>query len=363
MNHEPKRILQVVTYMGRGGIETMLMNYYRHMDRTKVQFDFLVHRDFKADFDEEIEALGGRIYRIPPMNPLKPSYWKALDDFFRAHPYEIVHCHLNYKSGVVLTAAKRAGIPIRVAHAHTASMSAGFSKFARIVMKPLIPRSATHFLACGKAAGNAIFGGKPYALIPNAIDAEALRFDAKTRQRMRGELELGEAFTVIHVGRFGDEKNHAFLLDTFAEVLKAEPAAKLVLAGDGPLRTEIEQKAAMLSEGSVRFLGVRKDVPDLLQAADVFAFPSIFEGLPVTMIEAQAAGLPCVMSDRVTDECIVTDLVKSLPIDDPKLWAEAILSMKDTPRTDRLSDIQKSGYDITAAAEKLERFYLNGEIL
>lgn len=363
MNHEPKRILQVVTYMGRGGIETMLMNYYRHMDRTKVQFDFLVHRDFKADFDEEIEALGGRIYRIPPMNPLKPSYWKALDDFLRAHPYEIVHCHLNYKSGVVLAAAKKAGVPVRIAHAHTAGMSAGFSKFARIVMKPLIPRTATHYFACGKAAGDAIFCGKPYDLIANALDASALRFNTHTREQMRRELELGDAFTVIHVGRFGDEKNHAFLLDAFAEVLKTEPSARLLLAGDGPLRTDMEQKAAALPEGSVRFLGVRNDIPDLLQAADIFAFPSIFEGLPVTMIEAQAAGLPCIKSTTVTDECIVTDLVTSLPIDDSKSWADAILAKKDTPRIDRLADIQHSGYDITAAADKLTRFYLNGEPL
>ena len=314
---------------------------------------FGLHKAFRVVHEEE----GARIV------PIRNIAHVALDDFFREHPYEIVHCHLNYKSGVVLAAAKKAGIPIRVAHAHTAGMSAGFSKLARIVMKPLIPLTATHCFACGKTAGDAIFSGMPYELIPNAIDAEALRFGAQTRQRMRGELELGEAFTVIHVGRFGGEKNHAFLLDTFAEVLKTEPGAKLVLAGDGPLRTEMEQKAAMLSEGSVRFLGVRKDVPDLLQAADVFAFPSIFEGLPVTMIEAQASGLPCVKSDTVTDECIVTDLVTSLPIDDPKPWAAAILAKRDMPRIDRLTEIQASGYDITAAAEKLTRFYLNGEIL
>lgn len=363
MNHEPKRILQVVTYMGRGGIETMLMNYYRHMDRSKVQFDFLVHRDFKADFDEEIESLGGRIYRVPPMNPLKKSYWKALDIFFRSHPYEIVHCHLNYKSGVVLAAAKKAGIPVRVAHAHTASMSAGFSKFARIVMKPLIPRTATHYFACGKAAGDAIFGGKPHDLIANAIDAKALTFCPEARERMRGELGLGDDFTIIHVGRFSEEKNHTFLLDAFAAVLKKDPAAKLLLAGDGELRPEMERKAAALPKGSVHFLGVRGDIPELLQAADVFAFPSHFEGLPVTMIEAQAAGLPCVMSAAVTDECIVTDLVSTLPIDDPNAWADAILSAKGTPRTDRLAQIQASGYDIIAAVDKLTRFYLNGETL
>lgn len=364
MNQEPKRILQVVTYMGRGGIETMLMNYYRHIDRSKVQFDFLVHRDFRADFDDEIEALGGRIYHVPPMNPLKVSYRRALDDFFRTHPYKIVHCHLNYKSGVVLAAAKKAGIPVRVAHAHTASMSDGFSKLARIVMKPLIPRTATHYLACGKAAGDAIFGGKSYGIIPNAIDAAALRFRREVRQRMRGELGLESTFTVIHVGRFGEEKNHCFLIDAFAEVLKQEPAAKLLLVGDGAMRPEIEAKAArILPEGSVRFLGVRKDVADLLQAADVFVFPSIFEGLPVTMIEAQAAGLPCVKSNTITDECVVTDLVTSLPITDPTLWAEEILKKRDIPRRDQLTAIRASGYDIVTAANKLERFYLNGEPL
>ena len=363
MNHEPKRILHVVTYMGRGGIETMLMNYYRRIDRTKLQFDFLVHRDFRADFDGEIEALGGRIYRVPPMNPLKPSYWRALDAFFREHPYEIVHCHLNYKSGVVLAAAKKAGVSVRIAHAHTAGMSAGFAKLARIMMKPLIPMTATHYVACGKSAGDAIFSGRPYRLIPNALDAEALRFDPQVRDRMRRELALGDACTLIHVGRFSDEKNHAFLLDAFAEVLKQEPDAVLLLAGDGPLRGQMERKAAALPGDPVRFLGVRTDIPRLLQAADVFVLPSVFEGLPVTVIEAQAASLPCVMSNTVTDECTITDLVQRLPIDDPKVWAEAILSVKGTPRTDRLADIQAAGYDICTAAEKLTRFYLDGESL
>ncbi|MBQ9082377.1 MAG: glycosyltransferase family 1 protein [Clostridia bacterium] len=363
MSHEPKRILHVVTYMGRGGIETMLMNYYRHIDRTKLQFDFLVHRDFRADFDDEIEAMGGRIYRMPPMNPLKRSYWKALDVFFRSHPYEIVHCHLNYKSGIVLAAARRTGVPIRIAHAHTASMSAGWSKLARILMKPMIPFTATHYMACSRNAGNAIFGKKSTMLLPNALDAATLRFDVQIRGQMRRALGLEQAYTLMHVGRFGSEKNHTFLLDAFAEVLKQEPDAKLLLAGDGELRAAMEERAAGLPEGAVRFLGVRSDVPELMQAADVFVFPSLFEGLPVTMIEAQAAGLPCIKSASVTDECIVTDLVESLPADNPKAWADAILDRKNTPRTDRVDEIRAHGYDITTAAEKLSRFYLNGEAL
>ena len=358
-----ERILQVVTYMGRGGIETMLMNYYRHMDRSKVQFDFLVHRDFRADYDNEIEELGGRIYRVPPMNPVSGSYRKALTDFFREHPYRVVHCHLNYMSGVVLAAAKKAGVSVRIAHAHTASMAPGWKQMVRRICKYLIPTTATHLYACSSEAGKAILGNREFGLLPNAIDAVTYAPDDNLRSEARTELDLDDAFTVMHVGRMIYAKNHDFLLDVFAQVLRSEPSAKLVLVGDGELRAEIETKAAQLSEGAVLLLGTRGDIARLLQAADVFAFPSHFEGLPVTIIEAQAAGLPCVKSNTVTDECVITDLVKSLPIDDPKAWAEAILAAKDTPRTDRLAQIQAAGYDITAAADKLQRFYLNGEPL
>lgn len=353
-----ERILQVVTYMGRGGIETMLMNHYRQIDRSKVQFDFLVHRDFRADFDDEIEALGGRIYRIPPMNPASASYRKALTDFFREHPYPVVHCHLNYMSGVVLMAAKKAGVPVRIAHAHTASMNPGWKQYVRQLCKHLIPFTATHLFACSTNAGKSVFGKQTFSLMPNAIDAEKFRFSDKMRQEKRKALGLDDRFTVMHVGRLTYPKNHEFLIAAFAKLLEKEPSACLVLVGDGELRESVEQNATQLPENSVRLLGSRSDIPELLQAADVFAFPSRFEGLPVTMIEAQAAGLPCVMSDTVTDECIVTDLVTRLPITDPEAWAEEILKKRDVVRTDRLADIQAAGYDIKTAAEKLTRFYL-----
>ena len=358
-----ERILQVVTYMGRGGIEAMLMNYYRHIDRSLIQFDFLVHRDFRADFDDEIEALGGHIYRIPPMNPASGSYRKALADFFREHPYRVVHCHLNYMSGVILAAAKKAKVPVRIAHAHTASMAPGWKQAVRRLYKNLIPSTATHLFACSTEAGRAVFGDRAFSILPNAINASAYTPDDTLRAKVRAELSLRDAFALMHVGRMVYAKNHEFLLDVFEQVLAKEPSAKLVLVGDGELRSEIEAKAKALPEGSVLFLGTRTDISELLQAADVFVFPSRFEGMPVTMIEAQAAGLPGIKSDTITDECVVTELVKSLPIDDPKVWAEAILSMKNVPRTDRLTEIQASGYDITAAAEKLTHFYLNGEFV
>ena len=361
---QPIRILQVVTYMGRGGIETMLMNYYRRMDRTKIQFDFLVHRDFRADYDDEIESLGGKIYRLPPLNPASITYRRELRKFFRTHPYKVVHCHLNYMSGLVLAEAKRVGVPHTIAHAHNTTAQKNWKYLIKRLSARNIPKYAGKLFACGQQAGNAIFGGNPFVVLPNAIDAEKYRYSESVRLRKRIELGLQGELTIIHVGRFDFQKNHSFLIDLFAQLVRQEPSAKLLLAGDGELRPAMEERAArLLPEGSVRFLGVRKDIPHLLQAADVFVFPSFFEGLPVTMVEAQAAGLPCIKSDTITDECIVTDLVTSLPITDPILWAEEILQKRGFLRTDRLADIQTAGYDITTAADKLTRFYLNGETL
>jgi glycosyltransferase involved in cell wall biosynthesis len=297
------------------------------------------------------------------MNPASGSYRKALADFFREHPYRVVHCHLNYMSGVVLAAAKKAGVPVRIAHAHTASMAPGWKQAVRRLYKFRIPSTATRLFACSTEAGRAIFGDRNFIVFANAMDASAFAPDDVRRAEVRAELGLRDAFTLMHVGRMVYAKNHEFLLDSFREILNTEPSAKLVLIGDGELRDEIEAQAKTLPEGSVLLLGARTDIPELLQAADVFVFPSRFEGMPVTMIEAQAAGLPGIKSATITDECVVTDLVKSLPIDDPKVWAEAILSMKNVPRTDRLTEIQASGYDITAAAEKLTHFYLNGEFV
>lgn len=358
-----ERILQVVTYMGRGGIETMLMNYYRRMDREKIQFDFLVHRDFRADFDDEIEALGGRIYRVPAMNPASGGYRKALADFFKDHPYRVVHCHLNYMSGVVLAAAKKAGVPVRIAHAHTANMAPGWKQAVRRLCKYLIPMTATHCFACSTEAGRAIFGRQDFSILANAIDAASFTPNEDIRAEVRKELGMGGELAVMHVGRMVYAKNHEFLLDAFRELLNTEPGARLVLIGDGELRPEIEAKAAELPTGSVLLLGTRTDIPRLLQAADVFAFPSLYEGFGIALVEAQAAGLPSFKSDTITDDCAVTELLKSLPIDNPAAWAEAILAVRGTLRTDRLAEIQASGYDITAAAEKLTRFYLNGETL
>jgi glycosyltransferase involved in cell wall biosynthesis len=243
-------------------------------------------------------------------------------------------------------------------------MSSGWQKIARLLMKPLIPFAATHMLACSSSAGKAIFSGTFFSVLPNAISAKDFRYNKDIREQVRTALKLDDSYGIIHIGRFTEEKNHSFLIDCFAQLQQSTPDAKLILIGDGPLCHDIKEKVcAQFSEDSVLFLGVRRDIPELLQAADCFLLPSVFEGLPVTLIEAQAAGLPCIKSSTITDECIVTDLVTSLPIDDPALWAREILKNRNTPRQNQHAAIVKSGYDITTASKKLQNFYLNGDPL
>ena len=360
-----ERILQVVTMMDMGGIESLIMNYYRCMDRSKVQFDFLMHRSVPSHFDEEILSMGGRIYRLPPIHPKTfVAYRRELKKFFDTHSYRVVHAHNNAYSMFVLREAQKHGVPVRIASSHCAYPK--LSLVHRITYdycRSKINRYCTKRFACSAKAGQWLYSGADFDILPNAIDAEKFRFSPALRKQYRSELGLENSFVVLHVGRLTYAKNHEFLFAAFENILKAEPSAKLLLVGDGELRLQIEEYAEKLPDGAVLILGSRTDTPALLQAGDVFAFPSVFEGLPVTMIEAQAAGLPCVMSANVTGECVVTDLVKVLPIDDPAAWAEAILSEKGPTRTDRLAEIQASGYDIAAAAQKLTDFYLKGESL
>lgn len=357
---KPIRILQVVSFMQRRGLETLLMNCMRRMDRTRVQFDFIVHRSFRADYDDEIEALGGRIYRLPRLNPFNPRYKKALRDFFRDHPeYRIVHCHLDCMSALPLAAAKAAGVPVRIAHAHAASQEKNLKyPLKRFFMKK-IPAVATHFFACGTDAGRWMFPGQDVRIIRNGTDITAFAFDPEVRDAMRRELGLGSALTVGHVGRFMPEKNHTFLLEAFAAVHRRRPDARLLLVGNGPLEEQARKKAAQLGiAADVRFLGIRTDVAKLMQAMDVFVLPSLFEGLSLTSVEAQAASLPCVFADTVTRECRMTEGVEFVPLGDPKAWADAILRAARDPGCD-CSGIVKAGYDITTTAAELQAFYLD----
>ena len=358
---KPIRILHVVTYMGRGGLETMLMNYYRQIDRNEVQFDFLVHRDFEADYDKEILKLGGRIYHLPRLNPWDYRYLKKLDEFFQQHKeYKIVHSHLDCMAGIPLKYAKKNEIPVRIAHAHSKSQDKDLKYPLKLWMKRMIPRYATKLFACGEEAGGWMFGGLKFNILNNAIDTKQYQYSEKIRTAYREELGLGDSLVIGHVGRFNPPKNHRFLIEIFDQLKQKDSNVKLLLVGDGDGRKKIEElvKEKKLQE-DVKFLGMRDDVHNILQAMDVFVFPSLYEGLPVTLIEAQSAGLQCIISDQVPLECKMTDLihVKSFQERESR-WADEILKHAEYKRVDTTMQIIRNGYDIRKNAEKLQKDYL-----
>ena len=207
------RVLHIVSFMQRGGLETLIMNCYRHIDREKMQFDFIVHRPFRADYDDEIEALGGKIYRLPRLNPFSPEYKKALVEFFTAHPeYRVVHCHLDCMSALPLAAAKQCGVPVRIAHAHSSNQDKDWKYPLKRLYMSKIPASATHFFACAQDAGEWMFPGQNITTINNGIETDRFSFSPEVRAEVREELGLGDALVLGHVGRFAPQKNHTFLL-------------------------------------------------------------------------------------------------------------------------------------------------------
>lgn len=357
------RVLHVVTYMGRGGLETMIMNYYRKIDRSQVQFDFLTHRDFKADYDEEITRLGGRIYHLPQLDPFSKKYHQLLTSFFQSHPeYRIIHVHQDCMSSVILKDAYQCGVPVRIAHSHSSSQDKNIKYLIKIFYKQFIPKYATELFACSDAAGQWMFGSLEYEVLNNAIDAEKYIFNPVVRKEMRHNLEINEDEIVLgHVGRFSFPKNHDFLVDIFSCVSR-KIKAKLLLVGDGDLRSSIERKVKALGiSDKVIFTGLRTDVNDLLQAMDVFVFPSHYEGLPVTLVEAQASGLPCVISNMVPKDCKITDLVEDISLSKKAdVWAERICSYSDriANRKNTYTEIKNSGFDIKENAEKLTKTYI-----
>ncbi len=360
----PIRVLQVVTYMQRAGLETMLMNYYRNIDRSQVQFDFLVHRDFEADYNNEIIDLGGKIYRLPVLNPFGIEYLRKVDQFFRDHPeYKIVHSHLDCLAGIPLKYAKKNGVPVRIAHAHNNNQTKNWKYPIKLFCRRNITKYANYLFACSREAGMWMFGTDKFEILNNAIDAEQYIYNENVRNKVRKELKIEQSTLVLgHVGRFLAQKNHKLLIDIFKKVVEMHPDSVLLLAGDGELQQEIRDKVQKEKlENKVIFTGVRKDIPRLLQAMDVFVLPSLFEGLPVVLIEAQAAGLPCLISERVPDECEKTaGLIQKLNLDSGvEKWAEEVLRTIGMKRRNRLKEICEAGFDIKNSADKLQQFYID----
>lgn len=376
---EPIRVLHVLTIMDIGGAETMVMNYYRNIDRNKVQFDFLVHRKNEGYFDKEIESLGGKIYRLNNIRLTNIfEYQKELNRFFKLHQnYKIVHSHLNALSIFVLKSAKKNNIPIRIAHSHTSllnvnmnpfsekrnSLSFIFKFFAQNILKLKLTSYANFYFSCSNKAGVWLYGEKNKNLIQiinNAINTEKYIYNHENAQLIRNELNIKNEIIIGHVGNFVPEKNHQFILDVFVEVKKINECSKLILVGGGD-KTILEKntKEKGLDE-DVIFLGTRDDVPNLLMAFNVFLFPSTNEGLPVTLIEAQASGLNIVASDEITKEIDITGLINFISLNkSPKYWAKKLLENVEYKRTDTKNKIIKGGYDIKNNALILQDFYCN----
>lgn len=356
------RVLQVVTDMRRGGLETMLMNYYRVIDKNKIQFDFLTHRDYLGDYGTEIQKLGGKIYHISRLNPFSPSYKKELNNFFIDHPeYQIIHVHQDCMSSVILKIAKKQGIKVRIAHSHANSQDKNIKYPIKLLYKKWIPKYATDLLACGKSAGDWMFKGVQYKILVNAIDAKQYRYNIKIREQIRKELGIAEDELIIgHVGRFSPAKNHIFLLRIFQRLLKRKNA-KLLLVGDGELKQKIETEIEKLElSGKVLLTGVRTNIGELMQVMDVFVLPSIYEGLGIVGVEAQAAGLPCVISENVPDEAVITKNVRKVALSDSEdYWVKVILEAEKVERKDTYNEICEAGYDIESNSVKLEKYYFD----
>lgn len=364
-DNEPLRVLHVVTIMNRAGLETMLMNYYRNIDRSKIQFDFIVHRDEKGVYDDEILSLGGNIYKFKPIgiSNLLTYPWTMLR-FLRRHPeYRTVHSHIDALSALPLMGAKMAGIKMRIAHSHNNNFSVDGKYILRKIIKKPIPYFATRLLACSRSAGDFMFGeDSEYGVFKNAIDLSSFVPNSVSRKLIRASMGIDDELVVGHVGRFSHQKNHTLLINIFKALLVVNPRAKLILVGDGIEKVAIENLVSKLGiSSSVFFLGERGDIPDVMQAIDVFVMPSLYEGLPVVSIEAQASGLPCVFSGVVTDELDVTGRCSFVSLEsDLEVWVSEIMHFASLPRDDTHDAIKACGYDISTAVLEAENMYLEG---
>ena len=358
------RILQYEIENTRGGIESFLFNVYSHIDRERYHFDFVTSADHPG-YGKELQNLGAHIYRISSIRNTR-KYMRDLKDIM-LREYDIIHVNKNSAANILpLVIAKKNPKACIVVHSHNTKPSIGkmvMCAINYINRKKLYELSDVH-LACSTEAGNWLYGDRKFELIPNGIDVQRFRFDGTIRREYRKKLGLGDDFTLVTVGRFNEQKNYERLISIFAEVVKERGKAKLLMAGDGKMKEMIYEKARRLSlDDSVKFLGNRSDVDKLLMAADCFVMTSLYEGLPVSVIEAQASGLPVFVSEAVSDEAkIVPDFYHfSLEKSDEEI-VDMILSCKKKTPDERLKSnemVDESDFNIDATVRKLSEIYDN----
>ncbi len=363
------RVLQVIGVMDRGGAETMLMNLYRAMDRSKIQFDFLVHEQREGDYDAEIRELGGRFFRVPRFTGInKHAYRKQCRDLFAAHPeWAVVHGHIGSCAPIYLSEAKHAG-RYTIAHSHAQNFEPGLRGVAFNLVAHPVRHIADYFIGCSREAGLDRFGeriveGDSFSILANGIDAQRYVCDSSSHELAKAEMGLVGRPVVCHIGRLSPVKNHEFLFDVF-EILHAHcPQAVLLLAGRGELEESLKQSVASRGLNDVvRFLGVVDNVPAVLRAADVFLFPSIKEGLGLAAVEAQASGLPVLMSEGVPTSALIGVDSRRIALDaGAEQWAHVCLQQLDAAlkgeRHDGVELVRSHGFDIAQTSMWLADFY------
>lgn len=368
----PIRVLQIGMTKNIGGLETYLMQQFVHLDKNKVIYDFVnITSEDEIVFKNKILQAGSHIYgvRSRHSNPIR-HYWQWIKLLHNiAGEYKAIVLNSNSITYVFpIFIARFFGIPMRIMHSHNSGFEQKIGFFKKIIItinRQLLKWGASNYFACSKLAGRWMFGDKiPFTVIPNAIDCNKFRFNSDVRKELRKSLDIEDKFVIGHVGRFTYQKNHDFLIEIFYEIHKINPQAVLLLIGDVVenksyykiAKQKVQQYGLVKC---VKFLGMRSDVPLLMQAMDCFLLPSRFEGLPVVGIEAQAAGLPCFFSDTITREVGITDLADFIPLDkSTQQWAQIINQKKNINRALAAEKVANAGYDISNVAKKIQQYYL-----
>lgn len=360
------KIAHVIGRNAKGGVESVVFNYYSFIDTSKFQFDLIIHSDSPHEIPDNILELGCNVFKIPPYKHLF-AYIRALKNIFKNNNYKIVHSHMSTISVFTLLAAKMAKIPVRIAHSHvTAGRGKGeffrnLSKYTLRLFSRIFP---THLFACSEYAGRWLFGNNAFkkgkiTVLHNAIDIKKFIFNESIRNKIRNSLNLSDEFVIGNVGRFVPQKNHDFLIDIFNEIVKKNNKCYLLLIGEGELEEQVKNKVVFLGlQNNVLFLGARNDVNEFFQAMDIFALPSLYEGLGIVAVEAQVSGLPTIVSSRVPGEVKLFNMIEFLSLNDkPEKWAETILSKRDLTCRSIGCESHIKRFSITNEVKKLETIY------
>lgn len=369
---KPIHVLVLITVLDRAGAETVAMNYMRNVDRDIIKYDFLINRPEKSPYEDEIEAMGGKVYHMSRIYPGKiGTYKKEFQEFLEEHPYyQIIHSHLEERSYYALKIAKRMGVPIRICHGHSHPTKVNLKLPARYFYKYVMRKYYTHSMACSNEVAEWLFGSaaaRKTIILKNAVDTAVFRQDAEVAKEIRKELDIEDKLVIGHIGRFTKVKNQKFLVDIFAEIHRRIPNSVLLLVGGGDNAAENKYKekvkariTEMRLDSAVKFLGVRDDVHRIMQGMDVLVMPSVSEGFPVTLIEAQSVGLKCVVSDVINQKINMTGGVQFLPLElRASVWATRTLQYIKKPIKDASYKVKDAGYDIQHNAKWLQNFYIS----